>query len=204
MSWSWLEKRGTKFKWRSFKHWSRGSPGQWFPETKYLRVSAIFVSVTSGISPNLNYRSASPIKCRIIGLFCIRKSFYKISSACLFVWNYFLSLHSLMFYDLYIAVQFNVCKSTAIWFKRRNKSRPGSWDCRIRWLHFSRRVRPTYNESPGYDIKFSDGEAPVQEFGEMWNTTSSLLIPSSLGVIEPVRIPSMAHIEISNCVPTKD
>ena len=40
---------------------SRGSPGQWFPETEYLRTSAIFVVETSGIPPNLNYRSVSPI-----------------------------------------------------------------------------------------------------------------------------------------------
>ena len=40
---------------------SRGSPGQWFPETEYLRASAIFIVGTSGILPNLNYRSVSPI-----------------------------------------------------------------------------------------------------------------------------------------------
>ena len=56
-------KRRTKFKWgRSFKHWSRGSSGHWFPETEYLCASAIFVSETSGIPPILNYRSVSPIK----------------------------------------------------------------------------------------------------------------------------------------------
>ena len=36
---------------------SRGSPGQWFPETDYLCASAIFVVGTSGIPPKLNYRS---------------------------------------------------------------------------------------------------------------------------------------------------
>ena len=62
VSWSRLQKRGTKFKWeRSFKHWPRGSPGQWFPETEYLRAPAIFVSGTSGIPPILNHRSVSPI-----------------------------------------------------------------------------------------------------------------------------------------------
>ena len=40
---------------------SRGSPGQWFPETDYLCAFAIFVVGTSGIPPNLNYRSVSPI-----------------------------------------------------------------------------------------------------------------------------------------------
>ena len=66
VSWSRLQKRGTKFKWgHSFKHWSRGSPGQWFPETEYLRASAIFVSGTSGIPPILNYRSVSPIRAYI-------------------------------------------------------------------------------------------------------------------------------------------
>ena len=56
------KKCGTKFKWgRSFKHWSRGSPGQWFPENEYLRASVIFFSWTSGIPPILNYRRVSPI-----------------------------------------------------------------------------------------------------------------------------------------------
>ena len=36
---------------------SRGSPGQWFPETEYLCASSIFVVGTSGIPPKLNYRS---------------------------------------------------------------------------------------------------------------------------------------------------
>ena len=40
---------------------SRGSPGQWFPETEYLLASAIFVVGTSGILPNLNYKSVIPI-----------------------------------------------------------------------------------------------------------------------------------------------
>ena len=56
------KKCGTKFKWgRSFKHWPRGSSGQWFPEIDCLCASAIFVSGTSGIPPNLNYWSVSPI-----------------------------------------------------------------------------------------------------------------------------------------------
>ena len=67
VSWSQLQKRGTKFKWgRSFKHWPRGSPGQWFPETDCLCASAIFVSGTSGIPPILNYRSVSPIRVFIV------------------------------------------------------------------------------------------------------------------------------------------
>ena len=40
---------------------SRGSPGQWFPETEYFLASAIFVMGTSGIPSNLNYLSVSPI-----------------------------------------------------------------------------------------------------------------------------------------------
>ena len=51
------EKRGTKFKRDVVLSRSRGSPGQWFLEIEYLRASAIFVMGTSGISPNLNYRS---------------------------------------------------------------------------------------------------------------------------------------------------
>ena len=62
VSWGRLQTRRTKLKHgRIFKHWPRGSPGQWFPETEYLRASAIFVSGTSGITPSLNYRSVSPI-----------------------------------------------------------------------------------------------------------------------------------------------
>ena len=62
VSWSRLQKRGTKLKYgRSFKHWPRGSPGQWVPETECLRASVIFVSGTSGITSILNYRSVSPI-----------------------------------------------------------------------------------------------------------------------------------------------
>ena len=40
---------------------SGGSPGQWFPESEYLRAVAISVVGTSGTPPNLNYRSVSPI-----------------------------------------------------------------------------------------------------------------------------------------------
>ena len=36
---------------------SRGSPGQWFPETEYVCASAIFVVGTSGIPPKSNYKS---------------------------------------------------------------------------------------------------------------------------------------------------
>ena len=62
VSWNRLQKRGTKFKWGcSFKHWSHGSPDQWFPETDCLCASAIFVSGTSGIPPILDNRSVSPI-----------------------------------------------------------------------------------------------------------------------------------------------
>ena len=46
-----------------------------FPETEYLRASAIFVSGTSDIPPNLNYRSVSPINVIII---CKKKSWDKI------------------------------------------------------------------------------------------------------------------------------
>ena len=63
VSWKWLPKRGTKCRWgRSFKQWSSGSPGQWFPETEYLLASAIFVVGTSGIPTYLNYRSVNPIE----------------------------------------------------------------------------------------------------------------------------------------------
>ena len=63
VSWNRLQKNAGRNsnEGRSFKHWSRGSPGRWFSETEYLRASAIFVSGTSGIPPILNYRSVSPI-----------------------------------------------------------------------------------------------------------------------------------------------
>ena len=49
---------------------SRGSPGQWFPETEYLCASAIFVVGTSGILLKLNYRS---VKSYIVQLlFCYK------------------------------------------------------------------------------------------------------------------------------------
>ena len=58
------KKRGMKLKYgRSFKHWPRGSPCQWVPETECLRASAIFVSGTSGITSILNYRSVKSYKC---------------------------------------------------------------------------------------------------------------------------------------------
>ena len=41
---------------------SRGSPGQWFPESDYLCVAAIFVVGTSGIPPKLNYKSEKSYK----------------------------------------------------------------------------------------------------------------------------------------------
>ena len=62
VSWSRLQKRGTKLKCgRSFKHWPYDSPCQWVPKTECLRVSTIFVSGTSGITSILNYRRVSPI-----------------------------------------------------------------------------------------------------------------------------------------------
>ena len=56
------KKRRTKFRrGRSFKHWSRGSPGQWFSENIYVHPPSFFQG-TSGIPPILNYKSVSPIR----------------------------------------------------------------------------------------------------------------------------------------------
>ena len=59
-------------------------------------------------------------------------------------------------------------------------------------------VRPRPNECPLYDIKQSDGEAPVMEFWGMWSTSSLPLIPGQLwpGVVAPDKILSMGQIEL--------
>ena len=62
--------------------------------------------------------------------------------------------------------------------------------CRIHRLHFCIGVRPPSNESPGYDTKQSDGEAPVLEFWKMWSIPSLLLLPDPLWlrVVVPDRV----------------
>ena len=49
------------------------------------------------------------------------------------------------------------------------------------------------NEFPGYEIKQSDGKAPVLELREMWSTPSMSLTPGpfSLGVVAPEWLLSM-------------
>ena len=62
---------------------SWGSPGQWFPETEYFCASVIFVVGTSGIPPELNYRSVKSYKCKtsyIIIIFLVLGSIYWSSS----------------------------------------------------------------------------------------------------------------------------
>ena len=49
---------------------SRGSPGQWFPETDYLCASVIFVVGTSGIPPKLNYRSVKSYNFFLTSVVC--------------------------------------------------------------------------------------------------------------------------------------
>ena len=55
------------------------------------------------------------------------------------------------------------------------------------------------NESPGYDTKQSDGEAPVLELWEMRRTTSLPLLPGPLWVrmVAPDRALSMGWIELT-------
>ena len=49
------------------------------------------------------------------------------------------------------------------------------WSCRIRRLRHCWRLRP--NECLGYDIRLSDGEAPILEIWGMWNTSLLPLLP---------------------------
>ena len=77
------------------------------------------------------------------------------------------------------------------------------WGCRIPRLHLCRGVRlscphPLPNECPGYDIKQSDGEAPVMlELWGMRSTPSLPLLPCPLwpGVVAPDGVLSMGQIE---------
>ena len=56
-----------------------------------------------------------------------------------------------------------------------------NWGCRIYRLHLCGGVRPSPNESLGYDIKQSDDEAPVMlELWGMQSTLSMPLLPSPL------------------------
>ena len=68
---------------------------------------------------------------------------------------------------------------------------PIGWNCRICRLHLCRGAGPLPQRvSWIYDTKPSVGEAPVQELGGMWSTTSLLLLLNPLwpGVGVPVRV----------------
>ena len=110
-----FKKRGTKFKCgRSFKQWSRGSPGQWFPETEYLLASAIFVVGTSGIPTNLNYRSVSPIPLEyvlIILFFLIWAYFHRKFVAFLYWSKYCVNF---VFLDIIIIIM-SCCQHRSPW-----------------------------------------------------------------------------------------
>ena len=57
---------------------------------------------------------------------------------------------------------------------------------------------PSPNESPGYDIKHSDGKAPVMlELRGMRSTLSLLSLPGQLwpGLVAPDRVLSMGYME---------
>ena len=66
------------------------------------------------------------------------------------------------------------------------------WDCRIHRLHFCRGVDPSLNEYRGYDIKQSDGEAPVmkKKLRGMQSTPSLPLLsgPLRLEVVASERV----------------
>ena len=74
---------------------------------------------------------------------------------------------------------------------------PVGWGCRINWLNLIREERPPISESPGYDTKPLDGEAPILELWEMWSTPSLPLFVRALWsrVVIPVWVPSMSQIE---------
>ena len=64
---------------------------------------------------------------------------------------------------------------------------------------------PATTECLGYDIKQSDGKAPVMlELWEMWSAPSLLSFPGSLWprVVSPDRVLSMGQIEL-NCTYAK-
>ena len=56
------------------------------------------------------------------------------------------------------------------------QSQPSGWGCRIHWLHLIREITPPHNKCPSYDIKHSDGEAPVLEIWEIQSTFSLPLL----------------------------
>ena len=69
------------------------------------------------------------------------------------------------------------------------------WGCRIHQLHLCRGIRLPLNKCLGYDLKQSDGEAPVLlELWGMWGTSSLPLLPDSLWhrVVTPNRVLSMS------------
>ena len=59
---------------------------------------------------------------------------------------------------------------------------PIGWGCRIHRLHHCRGIRAP-NECPGYDIKQSDGEAPVML--EFWGMQIIPSLPSFPGLLQP-------------------
>ena len=87
------------------------------------------------------------------------------------------------------AVEYNDCISANEW--------PVGWSYRIHRLHLYKKVRPP-NVCPGYDIKQSDGEAPVLDFLGMRSTLSLHLLSSPLRieVVTPNRFISMDNIEL--------
>ena len=73
------------------------------------------------------------------------------------------------------------------------------WRCRIHRMHPCRRLTPPQKEMrPRFDIRSSDGEAPILELWEMWKTASIPLLAGSLssGVLVPVRVPPMGQLEL--------
>ena len=73
---------------------------------------------------------------------------------------------------------------------------PVDWGCKIYRLHLGRMVR---SPSTRYDIKQSNGEAPVMlDIWRMPSTLSLPLLPGSLGfrLVPPDRVLFMGQIEL--------
>ena len=78
---------------------------------------------------------------------------------------------------------------------------PVGWGRRIHRQHSLQTDKTHLNENPVYDIKQSDGEAPVMlEFCEITSTFSLQSLPGPLwpGVVAPDRVLPMDKMELFN------
>ena len=83
--------------------------------------------------------------------------------------------------------------------RKTQPSRLRLWHTPTASLQRGKTAHPPSNECPGYDIKQSDGEAPVMlELWGMWSTPLLLSLPGPLWpkVVAPNRVWSMGWIEL--------